>query len=67
MVSLFWCNEKDKNCEKKKNRTNLFFFVSLVCVVVTSERDIIQNTKNDETNADDDEKQRFEFVDKEHE
>ena len=47
----------------------VFFCLSrLFVVVVTSERDIIQHTENDETNADDDEKQRnFEFVDKEHE
>ena len=50
------------------NRELFLFFLSLSsgCWCVTSEREKVSNAKNDdETNADDDEKQRcFEFVDK---
>jgi hypothetical protein len=62
--------KRHEMCEKKKkkNRTKNLFFLSLSsgCWCVTSERERVSNTKNDdETNADDDEKQRcFEFVDK---
>ena len=63
--------KRHEMCEKKKKKKiaqKICFFLSLSsgCWCVTSERERVSNTKNDdETNADDDEKQRcFEFVDK---
>ena len=62
--------KRHEMCEKKKKKKiaqNLFFLsLSSGCWCVTSEREKVSNAKNDdETNADDDEKQRcFEFVDK---